>query len=283
MTGLERLREYAEDLSMKAGFRFAQEYGIDLLEIYKQIWSEQADERARSQQDFDNRRSELCSALGIDTDTGWSDAMSELEKRLMPPGMWWLRIGGEPLDTASVYEVDGEPVRIWSLGYYGSPSVQEIEVESTDGSENIESVKPCEIKRQKPDPIGADGLPIKKGDDVSALVGGKRMRFTVLDIDPNRFCGDAYVLCGYREKQESTLFAPHELTHTNPETPDSWEQLEEDAKKGSCDYFGCDANGCHGCPAYDWNTARGGSGCGNAKMCDLVRRAKALAERDEGE
>lgn len=64
--------------------------------------------------------------------------------------------------------------------------------------------------------------------------------------------------------------------------PDSWERLEEDAKKGSCDYFGCDANGCHGCPAYDWNTARGGSGCGNAKMCDLIRRAKALAEKEAG-
>lgn len=66
-----------------------------------------------------------------------------------------------------------------------------------------------------------------------------------------------------------------------PEPPDSWERLEEDAKKGSCEYFGCDANGCHGCPAYDWNTARGGSGCGNAKMCDLVRRAKAIAEKEE--
>ena len=38
----------------------------------------------------DNRRVELCAALGIDTDTGWSDAMAEMVKRLMPDGMEWL-------------------------------------------------------------------------------------------------------------------------------------------------------------------------------------------------
>ena len=87
------------------------------------------------------------------------------------------------------------------------------------------------------------------------------------------------VLAADGEPLEVGQFPPDKLTHTKPE-PDSWERLEEDAKKGSCDYFGCDANGCHGCPAYGWNVTRGGNGCGNAKMADLMRRAKKLAERD---
>ena len=41
----------------------------------------------RDYQDADNRCVELCAALGIDTDTGWSDAMAEMVKRLMPEGM----------------------------------------------------------------------------------------------------------------------------------------------------------------------------------------------------
>lgn len=45
------------------------------------------EEVKRAMQDSDNRRVELCSALGIDTVTGWSDAVVEMDKRLMPPGM----------------------------------------------------------------------------------------------------------------------------------------------------------------------------------------------------
>ena len=65
------------------------------------------DEVRRDYQDAYNRRSELCAALGIDLDTGWSDAMAELDRRLMPEGMEWdgsvLRIL-----TAENVDYDGE-------------------------------------------------------------------------------------------------------------------------------------------------------------------------------
>ena len=56
---------------------------------------------------------------------------------------------------------------------------------------------------------------------------------------------------------------------------DSWEMLEEDARKDICDYFGHDfvSNGpgrCNGCPAED-------GVCSKVMASDLVRRAKALA------
>lgn len=57
--------------------------------------------------------------------------------------------------------------------------------------------------------------------------------------------------------------------------PDSWEQLEEDAAKGLCGYFGMDdAPDCKGCPAY---ANRLSCDCNIKMASDLVRRAKALA------
>ena len=57
--------------------------------------------------------------------------------------------------------------------------------------------------------------------------------------------------------------------------PDSWEQLEEDASKGLCGYFGMDdAPDCKGCPAYG---DRLSTSCNSVMARDLVRRAKALA------
>lgn len=49
-------------------------------------------------QDADSRRVELCAALGIDLDKGWSDAMECMRRRLMPEGMEWPRYeSGEPV------------------------------------------------------------------------------------------------------------------------------------------------------------------------------------------
>ena len=45
----------------------------------------------RARRDAENMRVELCSALVIDVDTGWSDAMAELDRRLMPEGYEWPR------------------------------------------------------------------------------------------------------------------------------------------------------------------------------------------------
>lgn len=64
--------------------------------------------------------------------------------------------------------------------------------------------------------------------------------------------------------------------------PDSWEQLERDAAKDPCGYFGLDRTcSCKWCPAK--------SDVDNLLMChvvmarDLMRRAKALAGVADGE
>lgn len=64
-----------------------------------------------------------------------------------------------------------------------------------------------------------------------------------------------------------------------PEPTDSWERIEEDAYKDDCEYFGRDLNGCNGCPASRQDIDN--FYCNeNEKACDLVRRCRALAERD---
>lgn len=68
--------------------------GSDMPEMPEVIYSE----IGRATQDSENRRAELCHSLGIDLETGWSDAMVEMRSRLMPEGYEWPRYGNrEPV------------------------------------------------------------------------------------------------------------------------------------------------------------------------------------------
>lgn len=107
MTGIERLRDIVDDGPYSGGMIHISVQ--KLREICGQIEREGGVETVKSEaiRAADNRRVELCAALGIDTDTGWSDAMAEMVKRLMPDGMEWdgsvLRIR-----TAENVDYDGE-------------------------------------------------------------------------------------------------------------------------------------------------------------------------------
>lgn len=302
LTGIEKLRKYAEGLSMTAGFRFAQEYGCDLLGIYEQIWREQSEDHeiaewVREQggigilklheETFKELKCErdgykACAKLldkvysiinpdesderpfekGDTIISSFKKIREELNKRLMPSGMEWMKIEGEPMDTTAIYEVDGEPVKIWSIGYYGNKDVQEVEVEMMDGSENIDSVKPSKIKRPKQDLIGADGLPIKKGDTVYATVEGGP--YKVIDVsDKGSVVVDAFSDMG----MDGSMF-----THAKPEPPDSWERWRRDMMM-PLDRYVEDVMG-EDITAFDYIDLE----CMAASHKE--RRAKALAERE---
>ena len=123
--------------------------------------------------------------------------------------------------------------------------------------------------------LAADGRPLREGDMVWHVLGefGPRVvsKFETHDGRPVAvFEPNGTDLRGSECDQ---------LTH---ERPDSWERLEEDAKKPTCEYFGhsADDGSCETCSAYTDSTPQGGRGCRYGQMADLVRRAKALAERD---
>ena len=203
---------------------------------------------------------------------------AELRKRAMPEGYEWPRFES------------GEPVMLGDsvVKYVGGGEFEVRSIEFRDGAaylregfrtEGIVIVRPGErVKRPAPKVLDADGVEIRRGDTVYEIETGERYFVTnVFDGMTEPDFPEHTVVCRKYEDVVTHMFRPSQLTHTKPEPPDSWERIEKDAKKGSCDYFGCGANGCHGCPAYDWNRFRGGSGCGNAKTYDIVRRAKTLA------
>lgn len=77
-----------------------------------------------------------------------------------------------------------------------------------------------------------------------------------------------------------------QLTHTKPEPPDSWERLEEDCAKSDVDYCAerglldssCDVVEGDGSTRHCTDC---GCTCGEKMARDIVRRARALAERGE--
>lgn len=73
---------------------------------------------------------------------------------------------------------------------------------------------------------------------------------------------------------EQSDSATHVIEGFRLTRPDSWEQLDEDADKGVCDYFGRSL--CLKCPGF----THASHSCDKARAQDIVRRAKALAERD---
>lgn len=58
---------------------------------------------------------------------------------------------------------------------------------------------------------------------------------------------------------------------------DSWERLWDDASRSACAYFG-DHESCEDCPA---GAPYSPGSCRSKMACDIVRRARALAERGE--
>lgn len=123
------------------------------------------------------------------------------------------------------------------------------------------------VKRHAPKVLDADGVEIKVGDTVHEVGTGRE--FTVERL-PNP---DAYQGIMLRcPNGGSTSLDASRLTHTRP---DSWEQLERDAQKNACDYFGveCDSEAkCRMCPHFQDDRD-----CSLDMNADIIRRAKKLA------
>ena len=178
-------------------------------------------------------------------------AIKKLDRRLMPEGMEWPKVDGKPVDFVTVYEPSLgvlEAVSIYSNGAY--------EVMSHDGI--IKEVKGIHI--EKPEVYDADGVEIREGDTVWNINTGDEL---VVDGFDGRFI-ETHHLGG----EPVTIISRRYLTHTKPEPPDSWERLEEDVTLSVERY-----RERYGIKRHDGMTWP------QLVRMDLVRRAKALAER----
>lgn len=226
--------------------------------------------------DADSRRVELCGALGIDLDKGWSEAMAAMRLRLMPEGMEWPRFE------------DGEPVRIGSDFGYGV-KLDSYEVTSIlftsegcflepdyswEGDDYALMVKQgVRVKRPAPKVLDADGAEIRVGDTVWHV--HDLDKFTVTNSNNGE---NLSVSCMGEDGKEYCCY-PNGLTHRapvlaadgKPERPDSWERWRKEWQWPPVKYceliLGVE---------YDHDTQL--NEAFDAQGKDLVRRARALAE-----
>lgn len=224
--------------------------------------------------DAENRRVELCSLLGIDTDTGWSDAAVEMDKRLMPKGMEWpcfedgdkVKFGDYVKQKDNGCRFTVETIEFINDGWSA--------VAQKDGLRNV--YRPGElVKLTGPEAIGNDGFPIKVGDSVwDAITGGGPFLVKEIKFDDDRDEPEDIVWCGEYVKNSFKMFRiANNLTHTKPDQTDSWEKWRNDvslaAYKYLKDIMGADISKQESDPD-DYETM----------ATDLERRAKALIEKE---
>ena len=269
-------------------------------------------------QDADNRRVELCGALGIDLDKGWSEAMAAMRLRLMPEGMEWLVEAwprfedGEPVrllddferygeenvvSTVTMYQddnfalnfrayskgervkrpapkvldADGAEIRekcdVWWIceGDERGVHAERLRVETICPSGLIECspynggtwvyLEPSELYVNKPVPA-SDGRPLREGETVWHVKTGREY----VVVEPS-YGKTVVVRLAKYDDAEGEQHAPDQLTH---ERPDSWERLKSDIYK-----------------EIEMQPTLRTTKCGiESFVSDVVRRCKALAERD---
>ena len=184
---------------------------------------------------------------------------------------------------------DGERVMVGDavkLPTYGAISAEAIEFtagkvdvkDAADGGWNTSMYAMHPLKRPAPKVLDADGVEIKVGDTVWNDDGVEMTVTSLVGELPGH-------VTAHGDNPPATYsINPKRLTHTRP---DSWERLEEDARKGVCEYAGAyrksgtiDSHECDGCRFDDDGN---GPTCEQQMALDIIRRAKALAGVEVGE
>lgn len=150
--------------------------------------------------------------------------------------------------------------------------------ELDDWKGNAEGFEPDAYMRL---PLDADGVPIRIGDTVW-YVGSD---LEIIDSEPQEVVGlvstliadGTYIMT--RDYPDKAI-RPIMLTHKQPEPPDSWEKLEEDAFKTACDYANAplDEDGLTTCKGCRFQGIRS---CYGDMTYDVLKRAKKLAGIEE--
>ena len=192
---------------------------------------------------------------------------TDTEQRILD--MWPKYEDGSYVMYEDKFEFDGEVKTAYgfNFGVGGRVSI------CSDKGLHVRLPNGERVKRPAPKVLDADGVEIKVGDTVwfRSLSTGARMRkATVTGFGEHSMDGPLATL--EDEAGKTWYIDPKKITHVQP---DSWERLERDADNGPCGYFDFNGKECTGCPAYG-----SGKTCIAAVCTDLIRRAKALAEKE---
>lgn len=125
-------------------------------------------------------------------------------------------------------------------------------------------------------PLDADGEPIRIGDVLYS--SGNECRVVSITVKADEACVGVHTDEGVFLPSVN----PKYLSRKKPEPPDSWEKLEEDARKTACNYALAprDEDGITTCDGCRFQKSES---CINEMTLDVVERAKKLAKAGEVE
>lgn len=201
------------------------------------------------------------------------EEMSDIDKRLMPPGYEWPRYeDGEKVECNDKFlDGSGRVCCVTSIEImHDETGIVNDALIHWDEDNPMDALLVCmwqgeRVKRPKPEPIGADGLPIEIGETVYEKASGREVHVSAVDRKGKRFTTEA----GFAQDR---WLDPLCFTHAKTEPPDSWERLEQDARElvtVIADKLG----------DYDFDDS--GRDSVQTRVMGLVRRAKSLSERDD--
>lgn len=150
----------------------------------------------------------------------------------------------------------------------------ELRAKLDDWKGNAEGFQPDSYMKL---PLDADGVPIRIGDTVYARDAEEYIVRGIYAL------ADGYSISVVPLGRTCFLpMKPEGLTHRTTDSADSWEKLEEDAKKNACNYAlsSRDEDGlttCDGCPFYESKS------CHAEMTLDVLKRAKKLAGIEEAQ
>ena len=147
-------------------------------------------------------------------------------------------------------------------------------IRAGDKPSEHEQYAPSQLTHRAP-VLAADGRPLREGETV--WVTRDSPCDAPLDKGDEVTVRHAYQkFVSVEDRTGGSWFVRNDhLTHERP-VSDTWERLEEDANTCVCVYFGASVKDCDNCDHNSWE-------CSYDKAEDLVRRSKALAERERGE
>ena len=215
---------------------------------------------------------DLLYTVDCDEDHDGPEMVREVMRRLMPKGMEWPRFESGELVRSGDRLIDDNGdwfsavSFIFTCDWWCIEGYQQIGF----GTLSLETKRKLSgmpygerVKRPAPKVLDADGAEIREGDTVWDTNGHGPFEVTrIVNADRLR------VICDDEENGHLNVY-PQNLTH---QRPDSWEKFCEDAAMFPGEYIHCRMGGIID-NTYEHKYEQ--------KISDLVRRAKALAERGQ--
>lgn len=146
----------------------------------------------------------------------------------------------------------------------------QLRAELNDWRGNAEGFEPDAYMKL---PLDADGVPIRIGDVLYS--SGNECRVVSITVKADEACVGVHTDEGVFLPSVN----PKYLSRKKPEPTDSWEKLEEDAKKTSCGYASAprDEDGLTTCEGCRFQKSES---CNQEMTLDVLKRAKKLAGID---